>query len=40
MADILTTVVSYTLAAMAGICFVKGLAVLSNDRRVKEHGRR
>lgn len=29
------TVVSYTLAAMAGIFFVKGLAVLSLDRSVK-----
>lgn len=25
--------ISYTLAAMAGICFVKGLVVLSNGRR-------
>lgn len=40
MANILTSFVSYTLAAMAGICFVKGLVVLSNDRRVKEHGHR
>lgn len=29
------TVVSYTLAAMAGIFFVKGLAVLSLDRSVR-----
>ena len=35
MANILTTVVSYAFAAMAGIFFVKGLAVLSNDGRVK-----
>lgn len=26
------TVISYTFAAMAGICFIKGLALLS-DRR-------
>ncbi len=26
------TVVSYTLAAMAGICFVGGIAVLSRGR--------
>lgn len=25
------TIVSYTLAAMAGICFVKGLALLTHD---------
>lgn len=30
------TVVSYALAAMAGICFVKGLAVLSGGRRKYE----
>lgn len=29
--------VSYTLAAMAGIFFIKGLAVLSLGRR-KQHG--
>lgn len=29
------TFISYTLAAMAGIFFVKGLAVLSLDRSVK-----
>ncbi len=29
--------VSYTLAAMAGICFVSGLAVLSGGRRLR-HG--
>ena len=29
------TIISYTLAAMAGICFVKGLAFLSNDWGVK-----
>ncbi len=26
-------VTSYTLAALAGICFLKGLAILSNGRR-------
>lgn len=31
------TIVSYTLAAMAGICFVSGLAILSGGR-VKQHG--
>ena len=30
-------VVSYTLAAMAGICFISGLAILSGGR-VKRHG--
>lgn len=25
--------VSYTLAAMAGICFIKGLAILSHGER-------
>lgn len=29
------TFISYTLAAMAGIFFVKGLAVLSLDRSVR-----
>ncbi len=27
------TIMSYTFAAMAGICFIKGLAVLSGGRR-------
>lgn len=35
MTNILTTFISYTFAAVAGICFVKGLAFLSNDRSVK-----
>ena len=26
-----TTVISYTLAALAGLCFVTGIALLSNE---------
>lgn len=33
------TVVSYTLAAIAGICFVQGLAILSQERGMDDHGR-
>lgn len=33
------TVISYTLAAMAGICFVQGLAILSQERGMGDHGR-
>ena len=33
------TVVSYTLAAIAGICFVQGLAILSQERGMGDHGR-
>ena len=28
------SLVSYTLAAMAGICFISGLAILSDEGRV------
>lgn len=31
------TVISYTLAAMAGVCFASGLVILSGGR-VKQHG--
>lgn len=31
------TLVSYTLAAMAGVCFVSGLAIIS-DKGVKQDG--
>ena len=30
--------ISYTLAAMAGIFFIKGLAVLSLERRKSDYG--
>ena len=33
-----TTVVSYTLAALAGICFVQGLAILSYEKGMVGHG--
>lgn len=33
------TVVSYTLAAIAGICFVQGLAILSQEKGLDSHGR-
>lgn len=33
--DNILALVSYTFAAAAGIFFVKGLAVLTHDRRVK-----
>ena len=35
-----STVISYTLAALAGVCFVTGLALLSNEGSVIEHGPR
>lgn len=28
------SVVSYALAAMAGICFIRGLVIISNEGRV------
>lgn len=31
----LLSIVSYTFAAVAGICFVKGLVILSRDGSVK-----
>ncbi len=30
-------IISYTLAAMAGVCFASGLVILSGGR-VKQHG--
>lgn len=33
MSNILTAFVSYTLAAMAGICFMGGIAVLAGGRK-------
>ena len=35
-----TTVVSCTLAALAGVCFIRGLALLSNEGGAMEHGTR
>lgn len=35
MTKYIWTFTSYTLAAMAGICFVKGLTFLSQDGSVK-----
>lgn len=35
-----STVMSYTLAALAGVCFVTGLALLSNEGSAIEHGLR
>jgi hypothetical protein len=35
-----STVVSYTLAALAGLCFVTGVALLSNEGSVIDHGPR
>lgn len=34
-----TTVISYTLAAIAGVCFIQGLAILSNGGRMVDHGK-
>lgn len=31
-------VISYTLAALAGVCFIRGLAILSKGRRMVERG--
>lgn len=33
-----STVVSCTLAALAGVCFVAGVALLSDEGSVIEHG--
>lgn len=33
------TVISYTFAAIAGICFVQGLAILSQEKGLGDHGR-
>ena len=33
-----TAVISYTLAAIAGVCFIQGLAILSNGGRMVDHG--
>lgn len=33
-----STVISYTLAALAGVCFVQGLALLSKGGGPSEHG--
>lgn len=33
-----TTVISYTLAALAGICFIQGLAILSTKGGSVGHG--
>ena len=35
-----STVVSCALAALAGVCFVAGLALLSDEGSVMEHGTR
>lgn len=31
-------VISYILAAFAGVCFIRGLAILSKGRRMVERG--
>lgn len=33
MSNFLSAIVSYTLAALAGVCFVGGVALLSDGRR-------
>ena len=33
-----STVISYTLAALAGVCFVQGLALLSKGGESNAHG--
>lgn len=33
-------VISYTLAAIAGVCFVEGLAILTRGRGKIKHGQR
>lgn len=35
-----STVVSCTLAALAGLCFVTGIALLTDERGVVEYGPR
>ncbi len=34
-----SSVISYTLAAIAGVCFIQGLAILSNRGEVVDHGK-
>ena len=36
----MNNVVSYALAALAGVCFVTGLALLSDEGSVIDHGAR
>lgn len=31
-------VVSYTLAALAGVCFITGLSILTDGRGMADHG--
>ena len=33
-----SSVISYALAAIAGVCFVQGLAILSNKGGMVDHG--
>jgi hypothetical protein len=33
-----STVISYALAALAGVCFVTGIALLSDEGSVMKHG--
>lgn len=33
-----STIISYALAALAGVCFVTGISLLSNEGSVIEHG--
>jgi len=33
-----STVISYFLAAIAGVCFIQGLAILSNEGGMVDHG--
>lgn len=35
-----STVVSYALAALAGLCFVTGISLLSDEGSVTDHGPR
>jgi hypothetical protein len=34
-----STVISYTLAALAGVCFVQGLALLTSGGGDSDHGK-
>ena len=35
-----STVVSYALATLAGVCFITGITLLSHEGSVVEHGTR
>lgn len=39
MSNFVSVIVSYTLAALAGVCFVGGIALLSDDKKTENDRR-